>query len=117
HLVADDEGWRLGRPTLRGHQLVRLDARLVLPRVEARFPLLDVETKRLDVLLELALRAARRLTVPLVLRVEQLVVHLPELALLVRARRGVRRRPRVLVHGERVVVEPIADYTWLDEPL
>src|SRR5690242_6234328 len=92
-LSADDEARRRGDVLLLRELLVRLDLRLVLLAVDALIELLLIQSELPGHSLEDRIRVVRRLSVPFVLRLEQRVVHLPELPLLVRARRRARRRP------------------------
>ena len=99
HLDAiDAEVGRAARADLLGQRHVGLDLRLELVGVQGRLELVHVEPEALRVSLEVG--AAQRLHV-----LEELVVHLPELALLTRCERGLSGEGRLLVEREGVVLE------------
>ena len=107
---ADDERRRRLHVAANALRLVRENARLVRLGIEALLPRIRVHSQRLHVAEEDLLRVVGvvRFAVPLGLVAEELIVHLPELALVRGARGGVGRRHRVLVHREREVEEAIA---------
>ena len=100
--AVDEERRRATRAELGGLILIGLDRRGVLRRVERFLDLGRVEPELARVLLQA--RAIERLLV-----LEQLVVRLPELALLVGGQRDLRRRGGVLVERQRVVLPRHAD--------
>ena len=101
-LAVDEERRRPARADLAARGRVRLDLRLALLRVERRLELAHVQAQLLRVLLVGG--AVHRLLVG-----EDLVVHLPELALLARGARRDRRRHGVRVERQRQVAPGDAD--------
>src|SRR5262249_53145650 len=83
-----------------GH--VRSDGGLELPAVERRLELVHVEANLAGELLETR-------TIDALLIAEHLVVHLPELALLVRSEARLGGELRLVVEGQREVAERDAD--------
>src|SRR5205823_2266994 len=93
-----EEGRRADRTADRVAILrLLLDLLLVLAGVECRLELRHVEADLLRILLE-------RRTVEGLLVGEELIVHLPELALLARGHRSLRGRHGLVVEGERIVL-------------
>ena len=100
--TVDAEVGRAARADLLGERHVGVDLGLELVGVQGLLELGHVEAETLSVAVEV--RARERLLV-----LEELVVHLPELALLAGGEGGLRRKGRVLVEGQRVVLEGDAD--------
>src|SRR3954470_13341028 len=109
NLATDDEARRRTDVLLLRQLLVCLDLRLILLAVHALVELLLIQPELPRHPLEDRIGVVRRLAIPLILRLEESVVHLPELPLLVRARRGARSRPRIAMHRKWEVDPPEAN--------
>jgi len=96
--AVDEEARGAARAEAGRHLLILLDLPLETCPVEGRLELVHVELQLLRVLLEAL--ALERLLVG-----EELVVHLPELPLLAGGQGGLGGERRVLVEGQRVVLE------------
>src|SRR5690242_18957615 len=96
--------------------LVRQDIRLILLGVDAVTELMLIQSTLPRHSLEDRIRVVRRLPVPRIMRLEERVVHLPELPLLIRACSGAGGRPRVAVYREREIDPAEANDSFVDEP-
>ena len=104
-LQSDDERRRLTDLTLLTNGEVRLDLGLGLLRVDALVELVGFQSELARCLLHVLVGVVRRLAVPLILGLIQIVVEIPESSLFVGAGRGARCLPRVLVARQREIDE------------
>src|SRR5438552_1075135 len=104
-LIADKERGSGVHPSPQTIGEIGVDARLIFAAVVTTLPLGQIRhTDLARVAPKKGLRHIGRFTIPLILRLKDSIVHLPELSLLIRAGGGVGCSNRVAVLGEREIV-------------
>src|SRR6185503_13436145 len=103
-LVPDDESRRRVHAATKTVGKIGLNALLVFTAVVAALPFGSVESNFCRVAFEERLRLLCGFAIPLVLGLKETVVHLPEFALLIGARRRIRRGEGVPVLLQRKIV-------------